>query len=679
MMNICNFLNEQYNENEKILLHQLFIKLAFIRGGPFVCKIGIVANYSGFEAFARQVAEELNQKIAVRIGNLEDGITAAQQLINEEKVDVLIARGHTGDLIRAHVDIPVIVIENTNFDLATALHSASCSGGAIGFLDYNRDKTTYDLAVVCRLLNLDVKHFSFSKLSETEGIVKRAAESGISVLVGTGSCVVRQAEENGMIGILLRTSHYDFADALKRAKMAYEIKKKEIDKARWLKTVFDNFYQGIMSVAEDGTISVFNQAMEKILDVKEQDVLHRKIEEIVRLHDSVAAVFGDGREIIGDVLQVGETSIAVNRFVLKVDEDFRGLLINVQKTKQIQDLEGRVRKTLYSKGLVAKSQFSDIVGVSSCISKLRDQATKFAKSKAHILICGASGTGKELFAQSIHNASSCCKGPFLAVNCASLPDNLLESELFGYEEGAFTGARRGGKPGLFEIAHGGTIFLDEIGEMSVALQSRLLRVIQEREVLRLGGDRVIPVDVRIICATNRDLTQRIKAEAFREDLYYRINVLRLTIPALRERPEDIPPISKFLIRKHANKNGKRIELADEDLDCLKRYAWPGNVRELEAFIERFVILCDKERDDKEVFRQQERQLGGQYLNRQQAEVNQELNTLHVNIGTMSEIELQIMMQLSQRLNGDRDEMAKILNVSKTTLWRRFKKIDFNLQ
>ncbi len=644
-----------------------------------MCKIGIVANYSGFETFARQVAEEMSQNIAVRIGNLEDGLTAAQELTNEEAVDVIIARGHTGDLIRANADIPVIVIENTNFDLATALHSASKNGGKIGFLDYKRDKKTYDLDIVCSLLNLEVLHFTFSKLSETEHIVAAAKEAGVSVLVGTGSCVVKQAEEIGIVGILLRTSHDDFVEALKRARMAFEIKKKEIEKARWLKTVFDNFYQGIMSVAEDGTVSVFNQAMAEILGIKEHEVLHRKIEDIARIYTPICSVYGDGHEIIGDVMEIDEAQVAVNRFALKSEEGFHGLLINVQKTKQIQELEGRVRKNLYAKGLVAKAHFTDIVGTSSGITELRDQAVKFACSKAHILICGESGTGKELFAQSIHNTSDCSKGPFLAVNCASLPDNLLESELFGYEEGAFTGARRGGKPGLFEIAHGGTLFLDEIGEMSVALQSRLLRVIQEREVLRLGGDRVIPVDVRIICATNRDLIQRIKMGAFREDLYYRINVLRLTIPPLRERPDDIPHIAGKLIRKHARKNGKRIELPDELLEVLKGYAWPGNVRELEAFLERFVVLVDEKGDEQEIFRQMERQLGARDSGVPKGKLAQTTECIQVNIGTMNEIELQVMNQLNQRLNGDKDGVAKILGVSRTTVWRRFKDIDFKLQ
>jgi len=215
------------------------------------------------------------------------------------------------------------------------------------------------------------------------------------------------------------------------------------------------------------------------------------------------------------------------------------------------------------------------------------------------MITGDSGTGKELFAQSIHNLSSRCNAPFVAVNCAALPENLLESELFGYEEGAFSGAKKGGKIGLVELAHHGTLFLDEIGEMPLPLQARILRMIQEKEVMRLGGDKIIPVNVRILVATNQDLTHLISIKKFREDLYYRLNVLPLHLPPLRERPEDISRLVEHFIRKQGVKRSVIKRISDEAMQMLKEYPWLGNVRELANVVERLVLLSPNPKIEKQ--------------------------------------------------------------------------------
>ncbi|MFR2480276.1 sigma-54 interaction domain-containing protein, partial [Eisenbergiella sp.] len=244
----------------------------------------------------------------------------------------------------------------------------------------------------------------------------------------------------------------------------------------------------------------------------------------------------------------------------------------------------------------ARYDFSHILYRDSCMEAVISQAVKFSYSDSNILIHGETGTGKELFAQSIHNSSRRRKGPFVAINCAALPENLLESELFGYVEGAFTGASRGGKMGFFEIAHKGTIFLDEIGDISPKLQSRLLRVIQEREIIRLGNDTVIPIDVRVICATNRDLKKEVSRGNFREDLLYRLDVLELNLPPLRKRKQDILYLADRMVRFEHERTGSRLEaITQEGRELLMRYNWPGNVREMRNFCERICILCEKTR------------------------------------------------------------------------------------
>jgi len=240
-----------------------------------------------------------------------------------------------------------------------------------------------------------------------------------------------------------------------------------------------------------------------------------------------------------------------------------------------------LRNQLIGKGHRAKYRFEDIVGTSDAIRKCREIALRMAGSDSSVLITGESGTGKEIFAQAIHNSSGRRDYQFVAVNCGAIPESLLESELFGYEDGAFTGARKGGRQGLFELAHKGTLFLDEVGEMPLALQKRLLRVLQEREVVRLGGDRVISVDVRIIAATNRNLKHLAESGEFREDLYYRLGVLPLGIPALRNRPEDIPE----LIHAFQRKLNTKFQLSDRAAEVFSRHLWRGNVRELRNYVE----------------------------------------------------------------------------------------------
>ncbi|HML36483.1 MAG TPA: sigma 54-interacting transcriptional regulator [Bacillota bacterium] len=242
-----------------------------------------------------------------------------------------------------------------------------------------------------------------------------------------------------------------------------------------------------------------------------------------------------------------------------------------------------MRVQLLNKGLLAKYTFDDILGQSSAIKQCKDMACRMAGSDSAILITSESGTGKELFAQGIHNASKRQEYQFVAVNCAALSESLLESELFGYEGGAFTGAKKEGRTGLFELAHNGTLFLDEIGDMPLLLQARLLRTLQEKTVMRIGGESVINVNVRIICATNRDLKKLVNQGLFRKDLYFRISVLPLVIPPLRERTEDIP----ILVQKFMKEYDSDFLLTDSAVKAMEQYGWPGNVRELRNYVEYF--------------------------------------------------------------------------------------------
>jgi propionate catabolism operon transcriptional regulator len=285
-----------------------------------------------------------------------------------------------------------------------------------------------------------------------------------------------------------------------------------------------------------------------------------------------------------------------------------------------------------------------------------------------VLVTGASGTGKELFAQGIHLASARRDRPFVAVNCAALPETLLESELFGYEEGAFTGSRRGGKPGLFEAAHTGTIFLDEIGDMPAPLQTRLLRVLQQREVLRLGGSDPTPVDVRVVAATNRDLEARVAQGTFREDLYYRLAILRLHLPPLAERREDLPLLVDHLLRDALGRHGAS-DAAERALALvgprLAAHAWPGNVRELENVLERVAVLLADRSD--EVGERELRGVVPELFGARRRPGAQGLRALR-RADERSHVE-----RVLEECGGDQGEAARRLGIGRTTLWRKLRK------
>lgn len=338
--------------------------------------------------------------------------------------------------------------------------------------------------------------------------------------------------------------------------------------------------EGIVAVDGEGLVYSCNEAAEKIVGIKKGEMMgidgislipeipfYRALKDWTAIPEKIVKIHGY------DVVVAVDPIIHSNKLY--------GAVARIKKFSDAEKKQHRLRSQLISKGHKAKYGFYNIFGTSPKLMTCKDIAKRMAKSSSSVMITGESGTGKELFAQAIHNASDRKDYQFVAVNCGAFPESLLESELFGYEDGAFTGARKGGKTGLFELAHKGTLFLDEIGEMPLNLQARLLRVLQERQVMRLGGDRVIDVDVRIIAATNKDLKSLASSGDFRQDLYFRLNVLPLKIPALRERKEDILSLVAYF--KKEFKSG--FELDEQSKMRLLEHSWDGNIRELKNYVE----------------------------------------------------------------------------------------------
>lgn len=354
---------------------------------------------------------------------------------------------------------------------------------------------------------------------------------------------------------------------------------------KFLNRVVDGVNDGILAFQENGEITVFNEGLEKMLGISASYAKGKKLSQVFKNIELARFLYSEEDEA-QVFLTLRQRDVMVFRFRMNEEAVIVATFKDLDETLEME----KVRKQeLQKKGYIAKYSFSSIIGTSSVMTETKTIAAKLAKSELPILINGETGTGKELFSSAIHNESSRKHEPFLAINFGALPDDLLESELFGYEEGAFTGAVKGGKKGVFEQADGGTLFLDEIGDINLKLQARLLRVLEEMEVRRIGGNRNISVNVRIISATNKNLAELVAAGTFREDLYHRLRVLNLSLPSLRDRKEDIKLMAEiFIIQESGNKN----EISAELQRVLENAEWKGNIRELKNTILYMLTVTD---------------------------------------------------------------------------------------
>lgn len=427
-------------------------------------------------------------------------------------------------------------------------------------------------------------------------------------------------------------------------------------------------FEAICMLDRDGRLTSYNEQARKLFQpAGEASYLGRPFSNVVPAVSKAElyVLLNEGQSYFSRIVEIGHEV-----GMLSITPNFsnnvpNGAVVHFTTIRQIDKMEVQVKTELYSKGHVAKYRFSDIVGQSEILLRVKKQAERFSTYNSNILLFGESGCGKELFAQGIHNNSMRKGQPFVAVNCGSLPTNLLESELFGYVDGAFTGALKKGKKGLFEIANKGTIFLDEISEMDMQGQSRLLRVLEEREIMRIGDDKVIPVDVRVIAATNRNLEKMIEEGRFREDLYYRLNVLSLVVPPLRERGDDIILLAESFIEKFGKRYQKYLVLTEEAKTCLLNCPWKGNVRQLRNFCERLVILADRREVTESLVREGLGSISygqGEYM------------PISVPVQSQKEREEKKTIERAlARTGGNREKTAAMLQISKATLWRKMKK------
>ena len=440
--------------------------------------------------------------------------------------------------------------------------------------------------------------------------------------------------------------------------------------------IFQTMSDGVMIIDEQAVLTQVNPMAEKIIGKPAAELLGKSIHEIMgrdlpalektlKWHES----FNDA-EILIDSAD-GRIHCMSSGMPLLDDEDvLSGVVILVRPMAKVQKLVNRFS------GAQAIFHFKDVIGHSDQITEVIHMASLAASGSSNILLEGESGTGKEVLAQSIHNRSTRRKGPFVAVNCGAIPRELIASELFGYADGAFTGAKRGGRPGKFELAAGGTLFLDEIADMPLEQQVALLRVLQDRKITRIGDDKVIPVDFRVICATNKDLLEEVEKGTFRQDLYYRLNVVAITLPPLRSHPEDIPDLFEHFVDLIGREWGSKIlEIDERVMEYLQQYKWPGNVRELQNVVERLISMAEGGRIHLEglppsIFKPQ----GTEMRQDQQsiAPASKVCSEREKRKQLIAEHECQEILDLLTRHGGNISEVAREMEVSRNTVYRKMR-------
>ncbi|MEW6662404.1 MAG: sigma 54-interacting transcriptional regulator [Bacillota bacterium] len=610
----------------------------------------MVAPNQELAAQAEQVAMEARKNCQVVVGDLEEGVKLALAA-EGQGFEAVISRGGTYLLIKEASSLPVVEINVSAFDVLQSLEQAVSHAQAVGIAGF--PNVIYDVASISRLLGIELVEIPVENQLLALSQIKKAIDGGIKVIVGD-TISVAIARSLGIQGILIRSGKRAIFEALEEAERLARFRHKAQEENNRLLTTLDLVSEGVVVMDEEGCIRHFSPAAERITGMLAREMAGRRAQEVLPGLIDLKSGRSQGSERLVDLAGV---QVFVKNRTVGLNQSSAGVVATFRQISDIQETESKVRQKMFLKGHVAKTALEDIVGKSQILREAISKARKYSRSNSTVLIYGETGVGKEMFAQGIHNASPRRDGPFVAVNCAALPETLLESELFGYVEGSFTDARKGGKPGLFELSHGGTVFLDEIAEMSLTVQAKLLRVLQEKQVVRIGDDKVIPVDIRIIAATNKDLWREVQEQRFREDLYYRVNVLPLYIPPLRERKEDLPLLAEHLL----NSIKPSVRVHEKAFVRLASYHWPGNIRELGNFLEQLVVLAEGELITEKLVADTLQQIMVQKQVRKASG------------GVAPDLEDDLLVQAIIDSGGHLSKAAEKLGISRTTLWRRLRK------
>ncbi|MEG1038388.1 MAG: propionate catabolism operon regulatory protein PrpR [Pseudomonas sp.] len=592
-------------------------------------------------------------------------LDTARALEQQQRADMIICSGATADYLRQHLSTSVLSIHMGEFDLVRALDLAKSKATKVGILSFRHAHP--ELAALHSLFTVAVREATYTSFDEARQQVQRLAAEGYQVIVGS-STIVQLATEAGVQGLLALNSD-SIRRTLDNALSLCRSRAQSLLQQQRLSAVLRNLSDGVIALDGNALVQSINPRMAALLEVSADWALGQPIS-VVMPALPLAALQQRGEQVDSQLLSIGGNTLAASVTAIVEDGVADGLVITCQETNVIQRNERRIRIQARPRQFTARYRFEQILGQAPAFRATVRLAQSYAHTDSTVLITGESGTGKELLAQSIHNASNRQHAPFVAINCAAFPASLLESELFGYEEGAFTGSRKGGRVGLIESAHSGTLFLDEIGDMPVSLQTRLLRVLQEREVLRLGASEPTPVDIRVIAATHCDLQKRIEQGDFRQDLYYRLNILRLLVPPLRERPQDVALLANALLARQAGVSPSKLQVLQPLMPYLQRHNWPGNIRELENIVERAAV-CAEQLQGNDASVSLSVLFPELFAHSAAPEAAPAAEAGHLRQHGKA-AEQAHARQVVSHCQGDMNEAARRLGVSRTTLWRRLR-------
>ena len=535
--------------------------------------------------------------------------------------------------------------------------------GALKILDLNRE-SALDKKVDKVIPNLKISNFlKTNKKSKTHTLKYKSME-----IIAIEKPIINNGFVEGTFLIFQKLDSYkefirQFDD--------------EMEAAFLLKTIMETTNDAIVYVNKEGYIEMISKPYADFLQVKREEVIGKHVRDVIE-NTRMDVVIKTGVSEIAEVQEIngnkmiatripvfvkGNVVGAVGRVLFRDINELNALYMKISKIEK----ELNLYKDEFKKVNSAKYSLDSIISESKSMHKIKELTKRTAKTNSNVLILGESGTGKELFAHAIHSISRRANAPFIKVNCGAIPYELLESELFGYEEGSFTGAKKGGKIGKFKAADGGTIFLDEIGDLPMNMQVKLLRVLQDKEIEKIGSNSSEKVDIRIITATNRDLEEMVSEGKFRLDLYYRLNVLTIKVPPLRERKDDIPILSEYLIQKISRRENIRVDrISDSALEYLKRYNWLGNVRELENILERSINFLDEETVIKP-----------EHLPSKITGIMRKKKVRSLKL-TLEEVERQAIIDSLIFSNGNKTKAASILDISRTSLYEKIDKYNIEL-
>lgn len=628
-------------------------------------RILIVAPYIELVETCKNTLSDLPYEIQIAHGDLHTGLQVALREIENNSIDIVISRGGTANLLKSNLSVPVFEIEVSGYDLLRTIYPHILTENKIAVIGY--PNIISGAKSISSILGISPIFYQIDSQTDIKEKIVTAGLEGAKIIVGD-TISVNTAHENGIEGYIVKSGPESIISAVESAVSFYKHMQREILTNKRLGSIIEHTTQGVIYLSADNRIEMLNSKAEEILNVNRRQIIGEYIS-VGLIPEAFSKSFLNkaGNQLIN----LNGTDYFLEILPIYTAEVHAATLVFIQSSAHIKNIEGIIRQQLIRKGLVADYNFNSIIAKSQSYTNSIEKAICYSRTDSTILLLGETGSGKEVFAQSIHNASLRKNGPFVAVNCAALPDSLLESELFGYVEGAFTGAKKGGKAGFFEMAHKGTIFLDEINDMSSTVQARLLRVLQEKQVMRIGDNMVFDVDIRIIAACNKDLFAETENGNFRKDLYYRLNILDIEIAPLRNRREDILPLFNFYIKQFSRKYSMdEFQPTPELLQGIREFSWPGNIRQLRNFAEKVSVLASL-KQNKDII------LGEllDELNNPKELAGKKFRTLELSEAdkrskTLKELEQEIIIRTWEQNDHNISRTAKELDIDRVTLRKK---------